>query len=136
MLDFAAKVALAKALWAAWSSGDPDAPGALVTPDFDLNDTAFGHHTSWVDARMFFAATVGNFPDLVMRPELFFENPADGSLSLTWTMTGTYAPTGGRFSVPGMSLLRFKGDRVCAEIDYYDSKPVRDALPAEISALL
>jgi steroid delta-isomerase-like uncharacterized protein len=135
-MTFDDKVQLAAKLWAAWSSGNPDAPGPLVTDDFDLNDTAFGHHKGWANARDFFSATVGNFPDLVMRPVAYFENPANGDLALTWVMTGTYAPTGKSWSVDGMSTLAFRDGKVSAEVDYYDGRPVLAALPPEVIAAL
>ena len=53
---------LARNLFAAWSSGDADAPEQYLTPDAVLYDIVGGEHRGWPAIRAFFAAGCGCGP--------------------------------------------------------------------------
>lgn len=49
------RIGVARQLFAAWSSGDPDAPGQHFAPDGVLDDVASGRFEGWPNIRAFFA---------------------------------------------------------------------------------
>lgn len=117
---------IATQLFAAWSSGDPDAPESLLTPDAVLFDVASGRFEGWPAIRAFFAGGLGRVGRLTLIPDEFWEN--DSGLAVHYIMSGdVILPTafgeehvGKRWSVDVMSYLRFDGDRVCFEADFHD----------------
>ena len=56
------RIEIAKQLFAGWSSGNPDAPQALMTPDAVLHDIASGTFKGWPAIRDFFAAGLAKWP--------------------------------------------------------------------------
>jgi hypothetical protein len=118
--------AIARQVFAAWSSGDPDAPEPFFTPDAVLSDTASGRFEGWPAIRAFFAAGLQRSPDLVLAPDEFWFNDDGVALhylmSATVTDPATFGPTavGRKWEVEVMSYLRFRGDRVCYEVDVHD----------------
>lgn len=122
----ARRIEIATGLFAAWSSGDPDAPEPFWTPDGVLDDVASGVFTGWPAIRAFFAGGLERTHDLVLAPQEFWAN--ETGLALTYLMSGDvvepdrYGPehVGRRWTVPVMSFLRFDGDRVCYEADFHD----------------
>lgn len=119
-------VEVAKNVFAAWSSGDPDAPEQFFTPDAVLDDVASGRFEGWPAIRAFFARGIARTGNLTLIPDDFWAN--DEGLAVTYVMSGdvllpeTYGENyvGRRWSVRAMSSLRFDGDRVCSETDYHD----------------
>lgn len=117
---------VARQVFAAWSSGDADAPEPLFTTDAVLSDVASGRFEGWPAIRAFFAKGLARWGDLRLEPDEFWFNP-DG-LALHYLMQATvteaslYGPevVGQRWSVEVMSYLRFDGDRVCYEVDVHD----------------
>lgn len=114
------------ALFAAWSSGDLDAPRQYLTGDPVLEDSVGGRYEGWPAIRAYFGHGLERYPDLVLEPTGEFWHREDG-LALTWTMSATQTePTlgeeyvGKRWTVPGMSLVVFDGDLVAVEVDYHD----------------
>ena len=49
------RIDLAEKLFAAWSSGNPDAPKPYLAPDCVLYDIVGGEHRGWETIRKFFA---------------------------------------------------------------------------------
>jgi hypothetical protein len=120
------QIEIAARLFAAWSSGDPDAPEPYFAPDGVLDDVASGRFEGWPAIRAFFARGLGRTGNLTLVPDEFWSN--DDGLAVHYIMSGdvvlpeTFGPehVGRRWSVPCMSYLRFAGDRVCYEADFHD----------------
>jgi hypothetical protein len=120
------RIAIAKEVFAAWSSGDPDAPERFFTPDATLFDVASGQFDGWPAIRAFFAKGLQKWDDLVLAPDEFWAN--DSGLALHYLMSATikdpdtFGPdqVGKVWKVDVMSFLRFDGDRVCYEADFHD----------------
>ncbi len=120
------RVDIARAVFAAWSSGDADAPEPLFTPDAVLSDVASGRFEGWPAIREFFGRGLAKWDDLVLAPDEFWVN--DAGVAVHYEMTATvrdpelYGPdlVGRRWSVEVMSYLRFRGEQVCYEVDVHD----------------
>lgn len=120
------RIETAKKLFAAWSSGDPDAPRDLMTPDAVLHDMASGRFEGWQAIRDFFASGLSRWDDLRLVPDEFWTS--DDGIALHYTMSATVRDpsiygaehVGKQWSVEVMSYLRFAGDRVCFEADFHD----------------
>ena len=121
--------------WAlAWSGHDPEALSDLFDPDGDYDDVAFavvsrGPHGARGWAEGFLAA----FPDLVV--DVVAEYVSDGDEVVEWLMSGTHrgefdglSPTGRRFRVRGVSVLRTRQGRIVRCSDYWDLGTVRRQL--------
>jgi hypothetical protein len=124
----------ARALFAAWSSGDLDAPGAHLTDDAVLYDVIGGEHAGWPAIRAYFAAGLKKYPDLRLEPTGDFWSRADG-LALTWVMSATVSDAsfgpgaiGRIWRAEGMSYLIFREKLVCREADYHDAGSRRRSL--------
>ncbi|MXP20005.1 hypothetical protein GIY30_01310 [Gordonia sp. HNM0687] len=118
--------AVVKALFAAWSSGDLDAPAHYLSDTPVLEDSVGGRYEGWENIRAYFGHGLKRYPDLILEPTGEFWHRPDG-LAMTWTMTATQTDTslgeeyvGRRWSVPGMSYLVFDGEKVGYEMDYHD----------------
>jgi len=117
--------AVAREVFAAWSSGDADAPEQFFTADAVLSDVASGRFEGWPAIRAFFAAGLAKWEDLRLEPDAFWAN--DDGLALHYVMSATvkdpdrFGPdyVGKKWSVEVMSLLRFDGDRICYEADFH-----------------
>ncbi|HTH04242.1 MAG TPA: nuclear transport factor 2 family protein [Ilumatobacteraceae bacterium] len=120
------QIEIAHGLYAAWSSGDADAPERFFTPDGVLDDVASGKFEGWPAIRAFFARGLSRTANLRLELDEWWVN--DSGLAVHYDMSGdvvlpeTFGPeyVGRRWSVPCMSYLRFDGDRVCYEADYHD----------------
>jgi hypothetical protein len=121
-------------LFAAWSSGDVDAPESFFHADAVLTDIVGGEHHGWANIRAFFDRGLKRWPDLVLTPEKFWLS--DDSIALSWLMTATvpdaslFGPeaVGKRWASPGMSYIVFDGDLIRHEVDYHDSGSVPRSL--------
>jgi SnoaL-like domain len=126
MESTADRIAIARKLFAGWSSGDPDAPEPFFAPDGVLSDVASGRFEGWPSIRAFFARGLSRTRHLTLIPDEFWAN--DHGLAVHYVMSGevvdpaTYGAehVGRRWSVEVMSFLRFDGDRVCFEADFHD----------------
>lgn len=121
-----ARVEVATALFAAWSSGDVDAPRAHLAEDAVLFDVIGGEHRGWQAIRSYFQHGLDRYPDLVLAPTGDFWARPDG-LALLWVMSGTQTDhslgadaVGRRWSAEGLSYLVFDGLTVVREADYHD----------------
>lgn len=121
--------------WArAWSRHDPEALSDLFDPDGEYDDVAFavvsrgpGGARGWAEG--FLAA----FPDLVV--DVVAEFATDGDEVVEWLMSGTHrgqfdrlSPSGRRFHVRGVTVLRTRGGRIVRCSDYWDLGTVRRQL--------
>ncbi|GAB2485862.1 nuclear transport factor 2 family protein [Jatrophihabitans fulvus] len=120
------RIEVTTALFAAWSSGDLDAPHAYFADDGVLWDSVGGEYRGWPAIRGYFEHGLRRYPDLVLEPTGDFWSRPDG-LALLWTMTGTQTDeslgtefVGRRWSVEGLSYLVFDGLTVTLERDFHD----------------
>jgi hypothetical protein len=120
------RIDVATQLFAAWSSGDPDAPEPYLTPDAVLDDVASGKFEGWPAIRAFFANGLSRTAHLTLVPDRFWAD--EGGLAVHYVMSGdvvrpeSFGPehVGRRWSVGCMSYLEFEGERVCYEADFHD----------------
>lgn len=131
------RIDMARDLFAAWSSGDPDAPEPFLHPDAVLYDIVGGEHQGWPAIREFFVRGVKNWPDLVLAPDQYWTS--DDGVALSWVMTATVTEAtasrlGGEANIAkqwrseGMSWLRVVDGRVAREVDYHDSGAIARSL--------
>ena len=120
------RISLVRDLFAAWSSGDPDAPAGFLTEDAVLWDVIGGEYQGWPAIRAYFARGLASWPDLRLEPSGEFWSRADG-LALTWVMSATVGDDrfgaeniGRRWEAPGMSYVVFRGGQVAHEVDFHD----------------
>jgi nuclear transport factor 2 (NTF2) superfamily protein len=117
---------IARQVFAAWSSGDPDAPERFFTPDAVLSDAASGRFEGWPAIRAFFARGLERWGDLRLVPDEFWFNDDGVALHYVMSATVTDAATygrevvGRRWEVEAISYLRFDGDRIYYEVDVHD----------------
>jgi len=128
-----AREALARDVFAAWSSGDADAPEPFFTSDAVLSDVASGRFEGWPAIRAFFASGLERWADLLLAPDEFWFN--ERGVAVHYMMSATirdesYGPelVGRRWEVGVMSLLEFRGDQVCLEVDHHDRGARRRSL--------
>ncbi|MAE93088.1 MAG: hypothetical protein CL910_00365 [Deltaproteobacteria bacterium] len=128
-----AEIETARKLFAAWSSGDPDAPREFLTEDAVLYDIVAGSpKEGWPAIREFFGATLGMSRDLVLAPQGFWVN--ETGVALTWHMSGVageaFGPEaeGKTWHSEGMSTLEFRDGKVCREVDYHHGPNVLRSL--------
>lgn len=127
------RIDLAEKLFAAWSSGDADAPKPFLAPDCVLYDIVGGEHRGWDTIRKFFAQALAMWPDLVLRPERYWLN--ETGVALTFVMTATvqddsFGPQsrGRKWRSEGMSILEISNGVVTREVDYHDSGAISKSL--------
>jgi len=118
------RIEIAKKLFAAWSSGDADAPQQYMTDDATLWDSIGGQKDGWPAIREYFAHGLQRYPDLVLEPTGEYWMRPDG-LALQWTMHASVTDEtsehhGKRWIVEGLSFLVFDGDKVKLEADYHE----------------
>jgi len=120
-----AEIEVAKQLFAAWSSGDVDAPSQFLTDDAVLHDIVEGSDkVGWPQIREFFAISLKVFPDVTLVPQQFWTS--EQGVALSWRMSGTVQTDmfgleakGKKFKSDGMSTLEFRDGKVCREVDYH-----------------
>ncbi len=126
MAEHDKRIEIARRLFAAWSSGDADAPERYLTHDAVLFDVASGRFEGWPEIRAFFARGLSRLKDLRLEPDEFWTS--DDGVALHYIMSAEITEpahfgadyVGRRWSVEVMSFLRFDGDRVCYEADFHD----------------
>jgi len=90
-----ARIEVAKALFAAWSSGDVDAPREYLTDSPVLWDSVGGLKQGWPAIREYFGHGLERYPDLVLEPTGEYWARPDG-LALQWQMSATVSARRGR----------------------------------------
>ena len=127
------RIDVARDLFAAWSSGDADAPEPYLRPDATLYDIVGGEHRGWPAIRAFFAAGLERWPDLVLAPEAYWTN--DTGVALSWVMTASVpderlgaANVGRTWRSEGMTHLELDGTTVVREVDYHDRGAIARSL--------
>jgi ketosteroid isomerase-like protein len=129
-----AEIEIARNLFAAWSSGDPDAPREFLTEDAVLHDIVAGRDkVGWPEIREFFANALKVSPDLVLAPDAFWLN--ETGVALRFHMSATvpgdmFGPEarGKKWHSDGMSTLEFRDGKVCHEVDYHHGGAVLRSL--------
>ena len=120
-----AEIEIAKKLFAAWSSGNPDDAAEFLTEDAVLHDIVEGSDkVGWPAIREFFSFALKVSPDLVLEPNAFWVN--DEGVAVRWHMSATvtndmFGPEakGKKWHSDGMSTLEFRDGKVCREVDYH-----------------
>jgi len=132
-----ARIAVARDLFAAWSSGDADAPRPYLAENAVLFDIIGGEHTGWAAIRTYFQHGLDRYPDLVLEPTGDFWARPDG-LAVLWVMSATQTDdslglemVGRRWSAEGLSYLIFDGLKVVREADYHDKGSRERSLRAQ-----
>jgi steroid delta-isomerase-like uncharacterized protein len=127
------RISIADQLFAAWSSGDADAPAEFMAPDAVLYDIVGGEHQGWPAIRAFFATGLEHWPDLALIPDQYWVN--DTGVALSWVMSATVQDDslgadakGKKWRSEGMTWLVFDGDKVVREVDYHDSGALAKSL--------
>jgi ketosteroid isomerase-like protein len=128
-----AEIEIAKKLFAAWSSGDVDAPAEFLTDDAVLYDIVEGNpKEGWPALREFFGVTLKISPGVVLAPQEFWVN--ERGVSVRWDMSavaGQLFPEnvrGKKWHAEGMSTLEFRDGKVCREVDYHHGPNVLRSL--------
>lgn len=120
------RIDIARHVFEAWSSGNPDAPEQYFTADAVLSDTGSGRFEGWPAIRSFFAKGLSVWGDLLLAPDEYFVNEHGVAvhywMSATITDPAMYGVdlVGRRWEVEVMSYLRFRGDQVYYEVDVHD----------------
>ena len=129
----AAEIEIAKKLFAAWSSGDVDAPRKFLTEDAVLLDIVEGNpKEGWPAIREFFGTTLRISPGVVLAPDAFWVN--ENGVAVHWHMSavaGDLFPEsvrGKTWRSEGMSTLEFRDGKVCREVDYHHGPNVLRSL--------
>src|SRR5262245_23974429 len=81
------RIPIADQPFAAWSSGDLDAPAQYLATDAVLSDVVGGEHQGWPAIRAYFAKSLEKWPDLTLVPDQHWVN--DTGIALNWLMTAT-----------------------------------------------
>lgn len=133
MSDRDPRIDIAEKLFAAWSSGDADAPKPFLAPDCVLYDIVGGEHIGWAKIKDFFAAGLKTWPDLVLLPDEYWTS--EKGIAMSWVMSATvqddaFGPQarGRKWRSEGMSFLEFSNGVVTREVDYHDSGAVAKSL--------
>ena len=128
-----AEIEIAKKLFAAWSSGEVDAPAEFLTEDAVLYDIVEGNpKEGWPAIREFFGATLKMAPGVVLEPKEFWVN--EEGLAVRWHMSAVasdlFGPEhkGKTWHSDGMSTLEFRDGKVCREVDYHHGGAVLRSL--------
>ena len=120
------RIEIVTKLFAAWSSGDVDAPRQYMTDTPVLWDSVGGLKEGWEAIREYFGHGLERYPDLELVPTGEFWSRPDG-IALQWEMGATVIDDsmgeghlGKKWRVPGLSFIVFDGMKVAAEYDYHD----------------
>ncbi len=127
------EIEIARKLFAAWSSGDIDAPREFLTEDAVLYDIVAGSpKEGWPAIREFYGITLGISQGLVFALREFWVN--DNGLAVSWEMSAVagevFGPEakGKTWRSEGMSTLEFRDGKVCREVDYHHGPNVLRSL--------
>ncbi|MGI9135701.1 MAG: nuclear transport factor 2 family protein [Candidatus Nanopelagicales bacterium] len=120
------RIEVAKKLFAAWSSGNADAPAEFLAAEATLWDSIGGQKDGWSNIRDYFAHGLQRYPDLVLEPTGEYWARPDG-IALQWVMSATVMDDskgaehkGKKWIVEGLSFLQFDGLTVVLEADYHE----------------
>jgi hypothetical protein len=120
------RIEIVKQLFAAWSSGDADAPSAFMAENSILWDSIGGQKDGWPAIREYFGHGLERYPDLVLEPTGEFWARPDG-IALQWVMSATVLDDskgaehkGKKWIVEGLSFIVFDGLTVTLEADYHE----------------
>lgn len=128
------RIDLARRLFAAWSSGDADAPASILHADAELYDVVAGHRfAGWPAIRAFFADGAQKWPDMAFEMLDFWTN--DRGVAAKWVMRATvpddrFGPEakGKQWAAEGMSELMITEGRVTSEVDIWNGAQIMSSL--------
>lgn len=131
------RIAIGEAVFAAWSSGDADAPARYFHPDAVLHDVVSGTFVGWPAIRAFFSRGLAKWDDLRLEPDQWWTN--SDAIAVHYVMHATvtdpamFGPevVGRCWEVEAMSWLRIEGGLVVYEADFHDSGSRRQSLGLE-----
>jgi hypothetical protein len=120
------RVEIARSLFAAWSSGDADAPERFFAPEGVLFDNVSGRFDGWPAIRSFFARGLARVKDLTLIPDELWTN--DQGVAVHYVMSAEILPgdpigeqyAGRRWSVEALSYLHITDGLVVYEADFHD----------------
>jgi steroid delta-isomerase-like uncharacterized protein len=114
-----------KDFWAAWNSHTWEKASPFYADDCVMADlpSKISHGKREIEA--YYKYLLAGYPDLNFEAKSCFSR--DDRIATEWTMRGTHTgstekfkATGKRFSVPGVSILEIRGDKITRETDYWD----------------
>ena len=126
-------ITLARNLFAAWSSGNADAPAPYLHPDAVLYDTVGGRHHGWSTIRKFFDDGNAIWSDLNFDVGAYWVS--DSGVALRWVMSATvpddrFGPDakGKKWTVDGMTELTIVDAKVSYEADHWNGAQIMNSL--------
>ena len=131
----ARRIKVAEGVFAAWSSGNADAPEKYFHPEGSLYDVVAGKKLEgWPAIRAFFAAEADPARNLTLIPERYWVS--DEGVALSWVMSFTVLDDsfgaehkGKRTRIMGMSNLTFNdNDLITSEVDYWSMTDIPRSL--------
>ena len=103
----------------AWSAHDADRVAAYFTDDAVYEDVALGEvHRGKAAIKTFADGTFAELSGYAIEQKSLVVG--DGSVAVEWVMTGTYRPTGTKFSVRGVSLMDLQGGKIRRNSDFWN----------------
>jgi steroid delta-isomerase-like uncharacterized protein len=110
----------------AWETQDAELFTSCFTDGAVYEDVALSlTHRGHDELRHFLALNGAAFPDFVIEMKTVYANDHCGHAE--WVMSGTHLgqmgplpPTGKRFSVRGISALKFSGGKISRQTDYWN----------------
>ena len=129
------RIKAAEGGFAAWSSGNADAPEKYFNPAASLYDVVAGEKLEgWQAIRSFFSSNLIAGSNLTLVPERYWVS--DEGVALSWIMSFTVMDDtfgaenkGKRTRVMGMSSLEFDDqDLITSEVDYWSQADIPRSL--------
>lgn len=117
-----------------WNLHDPELVAAAYTPDGvrDQRGTPVARHVGRTEIAAAVGAMVDALPDCMLT--VGRTSPADGAVTLEWTLAGTHLAalaalpaSGARLEIRGVSVCRMEGDLIAEERVYWDGVPMLEA---------
>jgi ketosteroid isomerase-like protein len=132
------RIDIVEQLFAAWSSGDVDAPQHFFHEDATLYDIVGGSYTGWPAIRAFFDQGLKKWNDLVLLPDGYWTN--DNGVAVRWVMSATVTDpsmfgsehVGSKWSSEGLSYIDFRDGKITKEVDYHDRAAAARSLGIEV----
>jgi len=118
----------------AWNSGDPQQLAVLFTRDARYTDHAFGATFTGRDGiAQWSTITAQSIDDAQI--DVHRAQRRGRHIEIRWTFSGHIVGAPAPFTVPAVTILRFKGKSIVTNDDYYDLAEVlrQSGLPADMT---